>query len=237
MKKKFTKKQNELRKDVFNFIRNRADWSASSIKTECRKNFGRSKAVLAAIEECNKRIADSVNLTEKQIFINNVKARINGAAQSLPWSGYSMGEYRHITCRALGGYVDSYDACEYYARSCKYSARHGHVEVELPVRIIAKAENIAGMMIIRTKQIQKRIWKAQKVVFDYTRNGRYIINSDIKWHLEKCYILHYNDSSSRMNGWQVRTNLSDARQTLGWRLREEKAAKKMRKTQNMNNTY
>ena len=234
---KFTAKENATRKEVFNYNRNRKSWSDS-----CTKKFGKSKVVLAAIEESDKRIAASVNLTEKQLFINNVKTRIQGLASCLPSSGYSMGEDKYITCRVLGGYVDHFDACQEYARSCKYRAKHGRVEVALPVRILAKAENMHGMITVRTKQIQNRIWKAQWVVFDYTRDGRGFITSDIKWHLESGYVVRYEQGRSRHigyewelagsnyeGGWYHTTNLADARQRLGFYLRDEKFFAKWQK--------
>lgn len=55
---KFTSKENAIRKEVFNYNRNRKAWSDS-----CTKKFGKSKVVLAAIKESDKRIAASVNLT------------------------------------------------------------------------------------------------------------------------------------------------------------------------------
>lgn len=156
-----------------------------------------------------------------------------------------MGEDKYILCRVLGGYVDHFNGCQEYARGCKYRAKHGRVEVALPLRILAKAENMHGMITIRTKQIQDRIWKAQWVVFDYERDGRGFINSEIKWHLQSGYVVRYEQGRSRHvrydwelagsnyeGGWYHTTTLADARKHLKFYLREEKFFAKWQKWHN-----
>lgn len=235
---KFTSKENATRKEVFNYNRKRESYWDS-----CTKKFGKSKAVLRAIEESDKRIAGNrPNPSEFEMFKQNVKSRIHGLAACLPDSGYSMGEDKYIVCRILGGYVDHFDGCQEYARSCSYRAKHGRVEVALPIRVIGKAENMHGMITIRTKQIQQRIWKAQWVVFDYTRDGRGFINSEIKWHLESGYVVRYEQGRSRHigyewelagsnydGGWYHTTNLADARKRLSFYIRDEKFFAKWQK--------
>jgi len=139
-----------------------------------------------------------------------------------------MGEFKHITCRHLG-IVSFYDATEEYAKSCKFRATHGRVEVELPIRLLAKAENMHGMITVRTKQIQNRIWKCQWVVFDYTRNGRGIINSDINFHMVSGYVAQGSRPDSFNNelvfdkwNWYHTETLAEARQYLARRIKFEK---------------
>lgn len=237
---KFTSKENATRKEVFNYNRK---LHAGKVWDSCTKKFGKSKAVLHAIEESDKRIAGNTpNPSEFDMFKQQVKTRIKGLAACLPDSGYSMGEDKYIVCRILGGYVDHFDGCQEYARSCSYRAKHGRVEVALPISIIGKAENMHDMITIRRKQIQNRIWKAQWVVFDYTRDGRGFINSEIKWHLESGYVVRYEKGRSRHigyewelagsnynEGWFHTTSLADARKKLAFYIRDEKFYAKWQK--------
>ena len=183
---KFTAQENATRKQVFayNLKKSQNTWMDS-----CTKKFGKSKVVRQAIIDSNNRIASHTPvLTGIDAYKARLKKRLMGLAGCLPDSGYRMGEFKHISCRHLG-IVSSYDATDEYAKSCKFRATHGRVEVELPIRLLAKAENMHGMITVRTKQIQNRIWKCQWVVFDYTRNGRGIINSDITFHMVSGYVV------------------------------------------------
>ena len=236
---KFTKEENAIRKEIFNYNRNRRSWDIS-----CVKKFGKRKVVLRAIEESEKRIVNNQpNPSEFELFKQRVAVRANALASCLPSSGYSMGETRYVRSRVLGGAVGIFDACEEYARSCKYSAKHGKVAVDLPIRLLCHAENLMGLITIRTKQVQDRIWKCQWVVFDYTRTSRGIINSAVTWHLESGYVVRYEEGrvkSRDFSGWELAgrnigagwyhtTTLADARKSLSEHLRFEKFYAKFKK--------
>ena len=227
---KFTAQENATRKQVFayNLKKSQNSWMDS-----CTKKFGKSKVVRQAIEESNKRIASH---TPVLTGIDAYKAKLMGRidnhenlASCLPDSGYSMGEFKKITCRHLG-IVATSDNREYYAKSCSYRPTHGEVTVELPIRLLAKAENMHGMITIRTKQIQNRIWKAQWVVFDYTRNGRGIINSDITFHMVSGYVVKgcqtgwdYSPLFDKVTiSWHHTESLADARKDLAECIKHEK---------------
>lgn len=221
--KKFTASENATRKQVFAYNRER---SKNSWMDSCTKKFGKSKVVRQAIEDSNKRIASHTTvLTGIDAYKARLKERLEGFAWCLPSSGYSMGEFRHIYCRHLG-IVSSYDATHEYAKSCKFRATHGRVEVELPVRLLAKAEDMSGMITVRGKQIQNRIWKCQWVAFDYTRNGRGIINSDITFHMVSGYVVRGSHSSLLNNEledyWFHTDTLTAARQYLARNAKFEK---------------
>jgi hypothetical protein len=216
---KFTAQENATRKEVFNYNRNRASWMDS-----CTKKFGKSKVVRQAIEDSNKRIASHTPvLTGIDAYKARLVERLMGLAACLPDSGYRMGDFKHIYCRHLG-IVSSYDATEEYAKSCKFRATHGRVEVGLPIRLLAKAENMHGMITVRTKQVQNRIWKAQWVVFDYTRNGRGIINSDITFHMVSGYVALGSSEgwNELVDYWYHTETLADARQYLARNAKFEK---------------
>lgn len=220
---KFTASENATRKQVFayNLKKSQNTWMDS-----CTKKFGKSKVVRQAIIDSNNRIASHTPvLTGIDAYKAILKDRLMGIASCLPSSGYRMGEYKHISCRHLG-IVSSYDATEEYAKSCQFRATHGRVEVELPVRLLAKAENMHGMITVRTKQIQNRIWKCQWVVFDYTRNGRGIINSDVTFHMVSGYVAQGSRldgfNEKLVNNWYHTETLADARQYLARNAKFEK---------------
>lgn len=220
---KFTASENATRKQVFayNLKKSQNTWMDS-----CTKKFGKSKVVRQAIIDSNNRIASHTPvLTGIDAYKAILKDRIQGLASCLPSSGYSMGEYKVITCRHLGT-VSEADHREYYAKSCSYRPTHGRVEVELPIRLLAKAENMHGMITVRTKQIQNRIWKCQWVVFDYTRNGRGIINSDVTFHMVSGYVVLGHRSgifdNELVDNWYHTETLADARQYLARSIKFEK---------------
>lgn len=224
---KFTAQENATRKQVFayNLKKSQNTWMDS-----CTKKFGKSKVVRQAIIDSNNRIASHTPvLTGIDAYKARLKKRLMGLAGCLPDSGYRMGEFKHISCRHLG-IVSSYDATDEYAKSCKFRATHGRVEVELPIRLLAKAENMHGMITVRTKQIQNRIWKCQWVVFDYTRNGRGIINSDITFHMVSGYVVkgcqtgwNYTPLFDEVSiVWHHTESLADARKYLNKCIKHEK---------------
>lgn len=220
---KFTAQENATRKQVFayNLKKSQNTWMDS-----CTKKFGKSKVVRQAIIDSNNRIASHTPvLTGIDAYKAILKDRIQDLASCLPSSGYSMGEYKTITCRHLGT-VSEADHREYYAKSCSYRPTHGRVEVELPIRLLAKAENMHGMITVRTKQIQNRIWKAQWVVFDYTRNGRGIINSDITFHMVSGYVAQGSRAGilndELVDNWYHTETLAAARQYLARNAKFEK---------------
>lgn len=220
---KFTASENATRKQVFayNLKKSQNTWMDS-----CTKKFGKSKVVRQAIIDSNNRIASHTPvLTGIDAYKAILKDRLMGLASCLPSSGYSMGEYKTITCRHLGT-VSEADHREYYAKSCSYRPTHGRVEVELPIRLLAKAENMHGMITVRTKQIQNRIWKCQWVVFDYTRNGRGIINSDVTFHIVSGYVAQGSHAdllnTELVENWYHTETLADARQYLARNAKFEK---------------
>lgn len=220
---KFTAQENATRKQVFayNLKKSQDTWMDS-----CTKKFGRSKVVRQAIIDSNNRIASHTPvLTGIDAYKARLKKRLKGLASCLPSSGYSMGEVKKIYCRHLG-IVSMSDHCMYYAKSCSYRPTHGDVSVWLPIRLLAKAENMSGMITVRTKQVQNRIWKCQWVVFDYTRNGRGIINSDITFHMVSGYVVRGSRLSilndELFDNWYHTETLADARQYLARNAKFEK---------------
>lgn len=237
--KKFTKEENEIRKEVFDYNRNRRSWDIS-----CVKKFGKRKVVLRAIEESEKRISNNQpNPSEFDTFKLHVSARAYKLAACLPSSGYTMGETRCIESRVLGGVVAVFDMCKEYAGCHNYVARHGNVVVDLPIRLLCHAENLMGLITIRTEQVQDRIWKCQWVVFDYTRTSRGIINSEVKYHLVNGYVVRYEEGRVKYSGysgwdlagrnigagWYHTTTLAHARKSLAEYLRYEKFYAKFKK--------
>ena len=236
---KFTKEENAIRKEVFNYNRNRRSWDIS-----CVKKFGKRKVVLRAIEESEKRIVNNQpNPSEFELFKQRVAVRANALASCLPSSGYSMGETRCIKSRVLGGVVGGVDMCKEYAGCHNYVARHGNVVVDLPIRLLCHAENLMGLITIRTEQVQDRIWKCQWVVFDYTLTSRGIINSEVKYHLVNGYVVRYEEGRVKYRdysgwelagrsigaGWYHTTTLAFARKKLAEHLRYEKFYAKFKK--------
>ena len=219
---KFTAQENATRKQVFayNLEKSQNTWMDS-----CTKKFGKSKVVRQAIIDSNNRIASHTPvLTGIDAYKARLKKHLEGLASCLPSSGYSMGEVKKIYCRHLG-IVSMSDYCMYYAKSCGYRPTHGDVSVWLPIRLLAKAENMQGMITVRTKQIQNRIWKCQWVVFDYTRNGRGIINSDVTFHMVSGYVVRGSRSNiynELVDNWYHTETLADARQYLARNAKFEK---------------
>lgn len=219
---KFTAQENATRKQVFDYNRKKEinGWMDS-----CTKMFGKSKVVRQAVIDSNKRIASHTPvLTGHDAYKANLQERLTGLASCLPDSGYSMGESKHITCRHLGT-VSEYDARQWY-KGNKYSPTHGRVSVELPIRLLAKAEKMHGLITIRTKQIQNRIWKCQWVEFDYTRNGRGIINSEIGYRMVSGYVVRREerfDWTRQSADWYHTRALDTARNVLARSIEHERA--------------
>lgn len=218
---KFTRQENAIRKEVFNYNRRRNSWEDS-----CTKKFGKSKAVRQAIIDSNRRMeSHGQTLSEHQCFLYSLTDKADAMARCLPSAGYSMGDYKRITNRLYGelagneGYhrdqIGFYDNTQEY-RGGKWKANHGEVQVELPVGLIAKGEVLEGMITIRTKQIQKRIWKCQWVAWDYERNKRgFITTAEIKWHMEEGYVAQCPDRYSKEEfRWYHCSDLATARKGL-----------------------
>ena len=217
---KYTYQENATRKQVFDY--NRANYG-KSWTSSCTKKFGKSKVVRQAIIDSNKRIAYNTPVPiGKDAYKAILKDRIAGFAACLPASGYKMGERKYISCKHLG-IVSVADSREWYARSSSYTPTHGCVEVELPIRLLAKGEVMDGMITMRGKQVQKRIWKAQWVVWDYKRNGRGIITTDeIGYHMESGYVVERHETRIKA-GWYHSRSLADAREVLARYISNEKS--------------
>lgn len=228
--KKFTIQENATRKHVFAAIREKSYLTDTDIK----RNYGRSKVVLAAVVEARQRKTNGLYpMSEHQLFFDNIKSYASDFAKCLPSSGYSMGEYKRITNRLYGIVGNSstydkdvlagYDNTQEY-RGSKYKATHGEVRAELPVSILTKARVLDSMITVMGKQVQKRIWKCQWIVWDYERNKRgFITTATINWHLESGYVVESHEGRRYRKGWYHCKDLTQAREYLTANIRDEKA--------------
>ena len=227
---KYTAQQNTIRKQVFAAIREKSYLTDTDIK----RNYGRSKVVLAAIDEARKRKANGQAFSEHELFFRNFLNNADAFAKCLPSSGYSMGEHKYITNRLYGILGNSFkydkevigtcDSTQEYARSSKFQARHGEVRAELTVNILAKARVLDGMITVMGKQVQKRIWKCQWIVWDYDRNKRgFITTETIAWHLENGYVVESHRGRRYKEGWFHCKDLKQAREYLTANIRDERA--------------
>lgn len=225
MKKNFTKSENETRKAVFAYNRKKQLESSWNHCDSCTKKFGKNKLVRNAVIESNRRIENNRPIpTERDRFLDKVRAHCKGFASCLPDSGYSMGEHKYINCKHLGQISYSKHTQE-YAKSCIWEAKHGTVKISMPARILLSSENMSGILTIRDKQIQNRIWKCRWIVFDYQRNGRGIIKGDLGYHLVSGYVVYRRAVSTVGYSWEEwfhTASLADARQTLKKYLDNEK---------------
>lgn len=216
--RKYTATENATRKQVFEYIRKNY---GHCTQREVMNKFGSGKIVKAAIKEANTRIVQNLD-TPKESTFDRVKKivskKANLLARCLPSSGYSMGERKYVVNKFLD-VCGSYNNTQQYANSCTWKPTHGSVSINLPLSLIVKLEALEGMMTLRGKQIQKGIWKCQWLEFDYTRNGRGIINSDITYHMVNGYVVIREESLWTLprdiyfvnRGWYHTTSLSDAR--------------------------
>lgn len=195
-----TSELNALRKQVFAYVRK----YSGHYDYKPYAKFGKSKAVLAMVAEAEARVSANAEIpTIKKQFIASLRNRCKDLASCLPSSGYSMGEVKSINCRDGAFKVSSCDLTIEYARSCSWRAKHGSVIAILPIRMLRKAESLDGMITIRGKQVQDRIWKAEWVVFDPSYNGRGILTSSlVGWHTESGYVVRREDG--RCNGWSTK---------------------------------
>ena len=202
--KNFSVSENATRKSVFEYnrIHVKGGWEARNHRLSPTSKFGTSKVVRNAIIESNKRISYSAAVPSmREQFVAKVCDHASAFASLLPLSGYSMGEYKSIKVKHIG-IVSKFDNTQEYAKSCKYRANHGHVEVELPLSLVMQVEALSGMLTILGKQVQKNIWKCQWVVFDCERNKRGFITSDVTYRIVDGYVAKY-ERADRWNGGAV----------------------------------
>lgn len=196
---RFSKEHNEMRKQVFNAVRK--GWSLRS--------FGNSKAVRQAKEDAKRRVTYSPStLTERDIFTQRMKEKAEQMAACLPDSGYRMGEMKYIHVPSLNFYAP-YDNTKEYARSCQWKAQHGAVTVDLPARLVYEAENLSGNIIIKGKQVQKGIYRCQRVVFECEYSRRKVV--EITWHLEKGFVVRREEGLRYFAGWTFSENIEGAK--------------------------
>lgn len=212
--KNLTAPENATRKSVFACIRKQSYLSKSDIM----KKFGSGKVVKAAIAEAHDRIRRNAPVQSiSEQFIVKLRKNAESLAGCLPSSGYSMGEWKHIINKQFN-IRGAWDSTQEYAKSCKWRANHGTVDMELPIALIGKLEAMEGVMTLRGKQIQQGIWKCQWLVLDYTRDGRGFINSEITYHMEKGYVVRREDgrrgSWYTKAGWFHTTDIANARQHI-----------------------
>lgn len=212
--KNFTVSENATRKSVFAFIRKNPYLTQPDFK----KKFGSSKLVKAAIAEAQDRIrrnAPAMSIREQ--FMAKLRKNADNLAGCLPSSGYSMGEWKHIINEQFK-IRGAWDSTHEYAKSCKWRANHGTVDMKLPIALIGRLEAMEGVMTLRGKQIQQGIWKCQWLVLDYVRDGRGFINSEITYHMEKGYVVRREEgrrgSWFSKAGWFHTTDIADARQHI-----------------------
>lgn len=236
---KFTASENATRKNVFKTIRDKQYLTVSDLK----RKFGRSKVVLQAISEARQRIANGKPMpVEVCMFFDKLKKNAIACARCLPDEGHSMGEYKRITNRLYGAFglgnkyspnviADCDNTREY--RGGSWRAAHGEVSVELPISVLAKAEVMEGMITLRGKQVQKRIWKCQWVVWDYERNKRgFITTNTIGYHLESGYVVATHKvmvGVTWTQAWYHCKSLNEARTHLTNSIALEKDIAKRRK--------
>lgn len=194
--KKYSKSENALRKRIFAWV---AENSYRSTFFTDKGNpiagfverFGKGQQVSPILREAVFR--HECNVEVKASRARKTKLRNwERLAECLPSSGYSMGEEKVITNRLLGE-VSRVDCTQEYARSCKYSAKHGCVAVELPISILRRAENADGMITIRGKQVQTSIWKCKWLVFD--THAKYLNGNDseVTYRFVEGYLVNLAD--------------------------------------------
>lgn len=206
----YTEEQNKLRKKIFEFGRNYS-YNGNIAENVFWKEFGKSKFVKKTVRDYYNRKKAKIQVTELDRVKTRIKKNVdnNRLAEYLPSSGYSMGELKVISNRLIGQ-VGRLDNREYYAKSCSYRPKHGLVEVEFPIQLLAKAESADLEIIVRKKKVCNHIWKCDVVKFDYETSGRGIIKGDVKWHLEKAYLVEigntrtpYNNDVTKLLGHNV----------------------------------
>ena len=209
--KNFKASENATRKSVFAYIRK----NPYLTQTDFKKEFGSSKVVKAAIAEAQDRISRNAPVQSiREQFIAKLRKNADALSGCLPSSGYSMGEYKHVTNKQFN-IRGSWNSTQEYARSCTWRVKHGTVDLELPIALIGKLEAMEGVMTLRGKQIQQGIWKCEWLVLDYTRDGRGFINSEITYYMEKGYVVRREQYDwYNKGGWFHTTNLADARKHL-----------------------
>ena len=213
---KFTVSENETRKSVFTYIRKKSSYLIT--QSDLKSKFGSSKLVKAAITEAQERIRrNAPAVSHREQFLTKLRNNADNLARCLPESGHRMGEFKYIIneqCQIRG----TWDHTQEYATSCQWRAKHGTVEMKLPISLIGRLEAMEGVMTLRGKQIQQGIWKCEWLVLDYTRNGRGFINSEITYHMQKGYVVRREEgrrgSWYSEAGWYHTTDIADARQHL-----------------------
>ena len=205
---KYTAEQNELRRKIFEYGRKYSS-NGNIAEHFFWDNFGKSKFVKKTVRDYYDRKKAKIQVTELDLVKKRLCKNVadNCLSAMLPSSGYSMGEVKIITNRLIGK-VGSCDKREYYSRRCSYRPKHGCVEVEFPIRLLAKAESAGSDIIIRKKKVCHNIWICDVVIFDYETTSRGIITGDIKWHLEKAYLVEigytrksYEHEESKLLGY------------------------------------
>lgn len=208
--KNFTVSENATRKSVIEFVRK----YSYKPQSEYKERFGSSKVVMAAIEEAKDRIRrNSPVQSIQEQFLAKLSANASSLSRCLPDSGFSMGETKRIVNRKFNVF-GRFDNTREYAKSCAWSAKHGDVEMNLPVNLLGKLEAMEGVMTLRGKQIQQGIWKCEWLVLDFARNRRGFITSEISYHMEKGYVVRRESGRRFKEGWFHTADLSDARQHL-----------------------
>lgn len=194
--KKYSKSENELRKRIFAWVAENGyrstffTYKGNPIPGFVER-FGKGQQVSPILREAVFR--HECNVEVKASRARKTKLRNwERLAECLPSSGYSMGEEKVITNRLLGE-VSRVDCTQEYARSCKYSAKHGCVAVELPISILRRAENADGMITIRGKRVQTSIWKGKWLVFD--THAKYLNGNDgeVTYRFVEGYLVNLAD--------------------------------------------
>lgn len=193
---KYNVKENETRKQVSSFIReeyNRLKDCSDNVrireaKRQAKERFGSSKIVRRAIDCVVERILCKENVPLKKQIDSQIENKMSqsGIAAALPSSGYSMGEKKCIRTSIFK--IES-DNTKEYSRSCKYRAKHGYVEVCMPLRDCYGCIFIGGLMTKVLGQVNPRIYKSYW--FTFQNNARY--GSDVTYEKVSGYVVSYGD--------------------------------------------
>ncbi len=201
----YTREQNNLRMKIFNFFK------SYNTKTDALNKFGRSKFVKQSVEEAIGRRANYSTIpTVRNWCDSRIRKRFDFCAEYLPDSGYSMGETKKITTDFFG-VISSYNNCREYAKSCSYRARHGEVEVYIPLHYLRRLTPLDGTLFYKLKKSTNNVYVGKPVSYIIKRKRNII--TDIKYSIKGrkyCVIMYYgydiydNKKEAVMAGTEMR---------------------------------
>lgn len=133
-----------MTKEIFEKMKN--EYAASSKKAYFKMK-GRGKKVMLLVEAFEKSLKRS-RMKEYNYLAPEeklIRQKLVSLAQTLPSSGYSMGEEKHLSLKECKKYSVTIDCRQYYSNRCKYSETHGWVSVTLSPRDVMGVKVIGGI--------------------------------------------------------------------------------------------